>query len=168
MQIGNKKNLVGGFLALTIALVMSVAVGFSQGRPDGRGGDHGGRGMHGGGFGHFGRNLNLSDAQKTQMQQIAARYETSTKSLHDQLRNLHGNSGATVDNGTFNEAAVRQAAQARANIEVELEVSRAHMMSEMYAVLTPEQKAQLAQQRQQWEQRRQQKEQKRDSTDDQQ
>jgi Spy/CpxP family protein refolding chaperone len=50
---------------------------------------------------------------------------------------------------------VRSAAQARANAQVELEVSRARMMSEMYAVLTPEQKTQLATERQQWEQKRQ-------------
>jgi len=36
-----------------------------------------------------------------------------------------------------------------------MEVAQARMMSEMYAVLTAEQKAQLATQRQQWEQKRQ-------------
>ena len=35
------------------------------------------------------------------------------------------------------------AAQARANAHVEMEVARARMMSEMYAVLTPEQKADI-------------------------
>jgi Spy/CpxP family protein refolding chaperone len=93
------------------------------------------------------------------MQQIAERFKASTKSLHEQLRNLHRDSDAADNNGTFNESAVRQAAQARANIEVELEVSHARMMSEMLAVLTPEQKAQLAQQRQQRQQKRQQREQ---------
>ncbi len=163
MQTGNRKNFIGGGLALIIALAMSVAVGFAQGRPDdgGERGEHrmhGGRGMDGG-FGHFGRNLNLSDAQKTQMQQIGERFKASTKSLHEQLRNLDRNSDAVIDNGTFNESAVRQAAQARANLEVELEVSHARRMSEMFAVLTPEQKAQLAQQRQRWQQKREQREQ---------
>lgn len=163
MKTGNRKNLIGGGLALLIALAMSVAVGFAQGRPDG-GGERGGHGMHGGrgmdgGFGHFGRSLNLTDAQKTQMQQIGDRFKASTKSLHEQLRNLDRHSDAVSDNGTFNESAVRQAAQARANLEVELEVSHARMMSEMFAVLTPEQKTQLAQQRQQWQQKREQHEQ---------
>jgi Spy/CpxP family protein refolding chaperone len=101
MQIRNKKNLIGAFLALVIALSVSAALGYSQGRPD-RGGDHGGRGMHGG-FGPFGRNLNLSDAQKTQMQQIAARYEASTKSLRDQLRSLHKNQADSFGGGAFDE-----------------------------------------------------------------
>ncbi len=165
MQIRNKKNLIGAFLALVIALSVSAALGYSQGRPD-RGGDHGGRGMHGG-FGPFARNLNLSDAQKAQMQQIAARYEASTKSLRDQLHSLHKNQADSFGGGAFDENAVRQAAQARATVEVELEVSRAHMMSEMFALLTPEQKAQLAQQRQQWEQRRQQREHEGNKPDDQ-
>ena len=52
------------------------------------------------------------------------------------------------------EAAVRAAAQARANVQVELEVARARMMSQIFAVLTAEQKAQLAAKRQQFEQRR--------------
>jgi protein CpxP len=164
MKTGNRKNLIGGGLALLIALAMSVAVGFAQGRPDNGGGERGEHGMHGGsgrdgGFGHFGRNLNLTDAQKTQMQQIGDRFKASTKGLHEQLRNLDRNSDAVSDNGTFNESAVRQAAQARANLEVELEVSHARMMSEMFAVLTPEQKTQLAQQRQQWQQKREQHEQ---------
>ena len=159
MQTNKKRNLIGAVLALAIAVSLSAVIGFSQGKP---GGD---RGMHGG-FGHFGRNLNLSDTQKTQMQQIAARYEASNKNLRDQLRNLHKNGFDSFNGGAFDEAAVRQAAQARAQLDVELEVSRARMMSEMYALLTPEQKNQLAQQRQQWEQRRQQKEQnERDSND---
>ena len=46
--------------------------------------------------------------------------------------------------GAFDEAAVRSAAEARAKIQVELEVSHAKMMSQIFSVLTPEQKAQLA------------------------
>jgi Spy/CpxP family protein refolding chaperone len=46
--------------------------------------------------------------------------------------------------GEFNEAAVRTAAEARAKIQVEMEVSHARMMSQMFGVLTAEQRAQLA------------------------
>ena len=105
------------------------------------------------GFGYFARNLNLSDAQKEQMRQIAARFHESTESLREQLRAQRGNEFDSFNNGTFNEAAIRAAAQARANIQVEMEVARARMMSEMYAVLTPEQKAQLAKEREEWKQK---------------
>jgi Spy/CpxP family protein refolding chaperone len=46
--------------------------------------------------------------------------------------------------GEFNEAAVRSAAEARAKIQVEMEVSHARMTSQMLAVLTAEQRAQMA------------------------
>ena len=43
--------------------------------------------------------------------------------------------------GAFDEAAVRSAAEARAKIQIELEVSHAKMMSQVAGVLTAEQKA---------------------------
>jgi protein CpxP len=157
MQTSNRRVIIGGFVLLAM-LMMVAMVGFAQ---EGRGNKGGfdGRKMHGkghDGMGRFGRGLNLTEAQQAQMQQISDRYRESTKSLRDQLRSLHRNSAEQADS-SFNEAAVRQAAQARANIEVELEVARARMKSEMYAVLTPEQKAQLAQQKQERQQRRQQR-----------
>ncbi len=112
------------------------------------------RGHRGGFGGHFAKNLNLTDAQKEQMKQIAARHRESTKALREQMRAARG-SDSGFFSGTFDEGAVRAAAQARANARVELEVARARMMAEMYNVLTPDQKAQLAAQRQQLEQKRQ-------------
>ncbi len=158
MKTANMKKIIGS-LALGLALTLSASVGYAQDRANDTG-KRGERGMRdgGGGFGHFGRELNLSEAQKTQMQQIAARFKQSTRSTHEQLRALHHNGGAGgFKDGAFNEATVRQAAQARANLEVELQVSRARMMSEMYAILTPEQKAQLQQKRQEREQQHKQR-----------
>jgi periplasmic protein CpxP/Spy len=154
-----------GALVLVAGLVTTSVIGFAQQgtaqEKEGRGrgerqwkheGDKGEHGMRGG-FGPFGRTLNLTDAQKAQMQQIAERFRESTKSLHEQMRSQRQNGFGAFNEGAFNEAAVRAAAQARANVEVEMEVARARMMSEMYAVLTPEQKAQLAKEREQWKQK---------------
>ena len=119
-------------------------------------GGRGGRGMRGGFGGRFAEKLNLTDAQKAQMEQIAARYRESFKAKRQQARGERRGGGFDAFNGgTFNEAEVRAAAQARANAHVEMEVARARMMSEMYNVLTAEQKAQLAAERQQREQKRQ-------------
>ena len=102
--------------------------------------------------------LNLTDAQKEQLRQIAMRYHEANKGAHHE-RGEEGERGGEgfdmFNGGTFNEAAVRAAAQARANARVEMEVTHAHMMYEMYNVLTAEQKAQLNAERQQWEQKRQ-------------
>jgi Spy/CpxP family protein refolding chaperone len=89
------------------------------------------------------------------MKQIAARYRESAKQQRDQRRGRERGSLDMLKGGTFDEAAVRAAAQARANARVERDVTRARMMFEMYNVLTPEQKAQLAAERQQREQKRQ-------------
>lgn len=118
------------------------------GRRWNRDGDEGERG-----FGPFSR-LNLTDAQKQQMQQIADRYRQTFKSQR-QHEGAERRGFDPLAGGTFDEAAVRAAAQARANAEVEREVAHARMMYEMYNVLTPEQKAQLATERQQREQKRQ-------------
>ena len=111
-----------------------------------------------GGFpgGRIFERLNLTDAQKAQMEQISARYRETFKSLRQRNRGERRAGGFDIfSGGTFDEAAVRAAAQARANAEVEMEVARAHMMYDLYNVLTPEQKTQLATERQQWEQKRQ-------------
>jgi protein CpxP len=93
-------------------------------------------------FGPFGRELNLTDAQKTQIKSIQDSFRESDKALFDQLRALHEKQG-DVTPGTFDEAAFRSAAEARSKIQIELEVSHAKMMTQVFNVLTAEQKAQL-------------------------
>ncbi|MDQ1559981.1 MAG: motif family protein [Pyrinomonadaceae bacterium] len=175
MQITRSRKIIGG-LALAGTMALSGIVGFAQqgtaqgaqGGGKDRGawgrGEHGGhkggegRGMRGGGGGRFFERLNLTDAQKAQMDQIATRYRESAKAQRQQWQGRgEGRKGGfdAFGGGTFNEAEVRAAAQARANAQVEREVAHARMMSEMYAVLTAEQKAQLTAGRQQREQKRQ-------------
>ena len=147
------------FATLALAGVGLAQQTTNQGRGDkdhaGRRWNQDGDGEQGGrGFGGPFSRLNLTDAQKQQMRQIAERYRQSFKAE----RQHEGGERRGFDplaGGTFDEAAVRAAAQARANAEVEREVARARMMYEMYNVLTPEQKQQLAAERQQREQRRQ-------------
>lgn len=172
MQLTGSRKIIGG-LALCGAVALTGVVGFAQQQTtQGQSGNQGrterqwrgGKGERGnqgegdkrGGFfgGRFAEKLNLTDAQKEQMKQIAARYRESTKALRQQERGNREGFDA-LKGGTFDEAAVRAAAQARANARVEMEVAHARMMSEMYNILTPEQKAQLAAERQQREQKRQ-------------
>ena len=172
MQLNSSKKIVGG-LALAVALALAAINGIAQqattqGQQEGgaekgarqwrRGGGRGHhRGMRGGFHGRFAEQLNLTEAQKEQLKQIAARYRQSIKALREQARASAGarrGGQEPFNGGAFDEAAVRAAATARANLRVEMEVQRARMMSEMFAVLTPEQQAQLAAARQQFEQKR--------------
>lgn len=108
-----------------------------------------------GGFGPFGAELNLSDAQREQIRQIEERYRATFKAERGARGRDERQAYDPLSGATFDEAAVRAAAQARANTQVEREVAHARMMHEMYNVLTAEQKAQLQAARQQREQRRQ-------------
>lgn len=167
MRLNGYRKFVGGLaLAAGFALmgVVGVAAQQEQGQDGGgqnraerpwgqREGRGGGRR---GGFGRFGAELNLSDAQVEQMRQIEERYRATFKSQRQARGQREERAGFDpLAGGTFDESAVRAAAQARANEQVEREVAQARMMYEMYNVLTSEQKAQLASARQQREQLRQ-------------
>lgn len=179
MKLTGSKKIMGG-LALAGAFALTGVVGVAQQPNQGQDGrERGGRewrhkggkeGRERGFGGRFFERLNLTDAQKEQMQQIAARHRESTKALRQQMRQARqqgGGGDGIFNGGTFNESAVRANAQARANAHVEMEVMRARMMSEMYAVLTPEQKTQLATERQQREQKRQERRARRGANTDQ-
>lgn len=170
MRLTGRKK-IGLVAALFGALLMLAAVaGFAQegprqGSPGGPGGPRGERGFGprgpGGPGGHipFLRDLNLTDAQKAQVKQIVDSSAASTRELREKMRALGGGGqGDVLKDGAFDEAAIRSAAQARAQIQVELEVAHARMLSQVYGVLTAEQKAQLAERRQQFEQKRRERE----------
>jgi len=149
VKLNWKKSAIGvGIGAIVLAM---TAVVFSQNpppRPDRpQGPPPGGFGHRGpGGPGEFGplAGLNLTDAQKEQVKQIHESFDESTKALRDQMHALHDSDNADPLSGNFDEAAFRAAAEARAKIQVEMEVQHAKMMSQIATILTAEQKAQLA------------------------
>jgi len=172
MRFKGSRKIVGGLaLSAGIALTGVVAVaqqqqepaqGGGQGRAERQWGPEGGGkgrrgGRDGGGIfgGRFAERLNLSDAQREQLRQIEERYQATFRAQHERRGAEQQQRGFDpLAGGVFDEAAVRAAAQARANAQVEREVAQARMMHEMYNVLTAEQKAQLAAERQQRGERR--------------
>ena len=147
-----------GIVALLILSVFTL--GFTQ--------ERGGPGAHfnGGGPPPFGpggpggglpmpflRDLNLTDDQKAQVKQVMSTFDQNTKTYRDQLRASFESQADSLKDGAFDEATVRAAAEKRASIQVELDVARARMMSQVLAVLTPAQKENLATLKQQFEQK---------------
>jgi Spy/CpxP family protein refolding chaperone len=155
MDVKSNWKRLSSILVAGAVVLAAAAFAFSQ-RPRGpQGPPPPGEGFRGGpgprdGLGPLGRDLNLTDDQKTQIKKINDSFASSTKELHDQLRTLHESESDPMS-GAFDEAAVRAAAEARAKVQVELDVARARMMSQIAAVLTADQKAQLAARRQQFE-----------------
>ena len=149
----NWKSFVLALSSVAALLVMSAVIVVSQGSQERRPGPPGegfrrGPGPRDGMLPML-RGLNLSDEQKAQIKKILDDEATNTKDLRERLRGLH-ESEPEPFSSTFDEAAVRSAAEARAKIDVELQVAHARTMSQVAALLTAEQKAQLTARRQQF------------------
>jgi len=93
---------------------------------------------------HLVRELDLSGTQRDRVFAIADRYQPDIRklvfSMHDARQALRG----ILSQGKLDEARVRQEAAAQAQAAQALYVTTAKMLSEMSAVLTPEQRAELA------------------------
>ena len=158
MKITNFKNIIGTALGLAILAGGATATHaqetqtqpqagqqtekqWKQRRGEGfrRGGRHGG---HRGGMRAFGQ-LNLTEAQKQQLQQIHESYRENNKALYEQMRAVRESSDAAKREQLFSQ----------------FKETRQKMRAEMLNVLTAEQKTQLeqlkAERKQQREQRRQ-------------
>lgn len=141
-------SLAGLLAAGTVTGV--VAQTSSTGAPDGQTAGrqwkhdgHGRRGMRGG-HGMFGRQLGLTDEQKTQIQALRQAEQEKHATLRQQLQENHLAMREATKGGAFDEAQVRAIAEKNAAIQVELTVSRARLHSTIYnTVLTAEQRAKV-------------------------
>ena len=105
---------------------------------------------------HMTKQLNLTDAQQTQIKGIMADEKTKIKPMMQQLRQNQQAEDANV-NGSFDENQARAFANKQAQLMTDLIVEKERMRSQVYAVLTPEQRQkalQLMQERQQHRQER--------------
>lgn len=147
-----RKTTTLGFILASALAIAGTAVA--------AGGDHDG-GRHFGGHGHHGMHdafakLNLTDAQKASIKQI---FETSRGQNRDQWKALRTQREAfeqmTPDQVGYQAAAARLAQAEGQATQARIE-QRAKIQAQIYAVLTPAQKAQLATMRAQREARREQ------------
>jgi Spy/CpxP family protein refolding chaperone len=141
-------NTFNAFISLIIGSGLLVTMAFAQGRgPGGQG--PGGRGPGGppppdGGrmVLHF---LDLTDAQKAQINAIQETEDAKAEAFHEKLREAHAALDAATAKGQFNETQVRTLATTIAQNEIELTVIRARKDAAIYQVLTTEQRAKLDQ-----------------------
>jgi Spy/CpxP family protein refolding chaperone len=137
---------------LITAILLAVAAGLAatvsaQGRGRGFGHQHGW-------LKHMSKQLNLTEAQQTQIKTILADERGKTAPLRQQLRqNEQAQNAAT--NGSFDEAQARAFAGKQAQIMSDLMVEKQRAKSQIYSLLTPDQRQKALQLMQQHEQRRQ-------------
>jgi len=96
-------------------------------------------------LGRMFRNLDLTDQQKTEIKKIMDAERSIMEPVHQQLReNRQAIQGATKD-GQFNEGEVTQLAEKQGDLMAQVIVSRERVQAQIWQVLTPEQRAKLAQ-----------------------
>ena len=108
-----------------------------------RGGGPGGPGGPGGfGQGLMVRQLNLTDAQKDQFRTITQQHRDQNKATMERLRTAMEAARKAVQTMPVNEALIRSTTQDLADAQAEAAIQRAHLQSELFALLTPDQQAQ--------------------------
>lgn len=143
----HKKFFIVTAILLAVAAGLATSV-FAQGPGHGFGHKHGGM------LRHMTKVLNLTEAQQTQIKSIMNDSRTRTKPLMQQLRQ-NRQAADTNMNGTFDEAQARTFANKQSQIMSNLIVERQRTKSQIYSVLTPDQRQKALQLMQQHEQRRQ-------------
>jgi Spy/CpxP family protein refolding chaperone len=142
---GNMKVNRTGFFAAGSALliVLAVAAALAQGMHHHGGpmGDFGGEHM----LSYFTDVLDLTQAQQDQAKAILEKEKPTLEPLMKQLMQAHKDLSAIEDSGTFDEAKVRALASQNTQAMTELFVQKARIHSELIQILTPDQKAKLAQ-----------------------
>lgn len=149
------------FLGLT-AIILAAAAGLAgtvMAQGPGRGFEPGFRHHSGWMLRHMTKELNLTTDQQNQIKSIMQAEKTKTRPLMQQMRQNEQQQNAAI-NGNFDEAQARAFATKQAQIMSDLIVEKQRTKSQIYAVLTPEQRQkaqQLMQERQQKMQQRMQK-----------
>ena len=95
----------------------------------------------------LGREIGLTDAQRDQIKSIADSHKEEWKTLADRARTAHTALNAAVTADTLDESLIRQKSSEVAAVDADMAVARAHAHSEVFKILTTEQKAQLAEAR---------------------
>lgn len=128
---------------LTLGVTIATAA-YSQ-PPGGFGGrHHRGPGHHGGGPMALLRGLDLSDAQKAQVESLVEAQEQSSdeqgQALHEARKGLH----QLILSGTYSDAGAAPFVQQIATASGELARLHAKLGGEIYTLLTPEQRTEIA------------------------
>lgn len=134
-----------------LLIVSGVAFVFAQKNEGGKG--FGKRGHHGGGYGFFLHGLDLTDEQKAQVKQIMEASREKNKGVFEQLKANHQKLDEITANGAFDEAQVTAIANSQAALQAQMIVERERVKSQIFAILTDEQKAKAAQIKEQMKER---------------
>lgn len=136
-----KIKLIAGSLAVALVLTIT-AVADTSGHHGFRG--RGGDGMFGGpGFGFMAHYLDLTDAQKDQAKQIMTNEKTTLRPLMQQMRQNRAQERQLIEAANFDQSQAAAFAAQQSQTMTQLTVERLRMQSQIYQILTPDQKTKL-------------------------
>ena len=131
-----KKGLIA-FLLMAVVGAGAVFIFAQKGSRE----NFGKRGFGGRGFARVAEKLNLSDEQKTQIETILEESKTRVKPLMETMRESRRLSENLDTDGTFNEEQVNQIAASQSEAAKQMFIEREKTKAQVFAVLTPEQRA---------------------------
>ncbi len=124
-------------LTIGVAVLLTAAAAIAQGRH--------GYGGPGGDFHRMLKRLDLTADQHSQVKAIFEKEKPALQPLMEQMRQNHSAMSALETGGPFDEAKTRALATQNSQTMIELQVEHARIKSEIMQILTPDQKAKLAQ-----------------------
>jgi len=89
---------------------------------------------------HIARELNLTEAQKTQVKALFDAGQNTMAPLHEKMDEVHKQLESATENGQFDEAQVRALASQQAQLTAEMIVEHERMKSKIFSLLTAEQR----------------------------
>ena len=152
------KSIRTQLLAVALGTILTATAAFSQSVKPVHMHEHG---MMGSDILRLSDALSLTDDQVSQMKDIMAKEKPGMKPLMQQMFQNHEALQQLVESGAFDEAKVRALTAQQAQTFQEMEFQHARVQSQMYQLLTADQKTKLASIRQKhqerWQQRMQEK-----------
>lgn len=155
----SKKQITITALALTLLALPIVVAAGGPFHKDGPGGPGGGFfGGHGPGFegflDHAACRLGLTEEQQTQIQAIIDESQPQMEALREQAAEARDAWHETFDPAVFDEAAAAAFAQSQSDLHAQMMVLGMRTHSQIWLVLTPEQREQLEERRAERQERR--------------
>jgi periplasmic protein CpxP/Spy len=124
-------------LTIGVVLLLAAAAVIAEGRH--------GYGGPGGDFRHMLRQLDLTSDQHAQVKAIFEKEKPTLQPLMQQMQQSHAAMSALEAAGPFDEAKVTALATQNSQTMIQLQVEHERVRSEIIQILTPDQKAKLAQ-----------------------
>jgi periplasmic protein CpxP/Spy len=123
--------------------LLATGIAFAQGPRGGPGGRGRGDGFGPGGLGIPLRQLNLTDAQRTQLEQIRDQHRADVESAMKKLAAARAAQRTAIESVPADEAKITSLTQDLTPLEVDAAIQTARLNTAIWSVLTDAQKAEL-------------------------